>query len=68
MKKQEKKLSLNKRTISNLIPTEMNHLVGGATSVNYSQGGCNGGGGNTKNCTVNQKTCDGHNTCQYTCS
>jgi len=62
MKKQTKKLMLNKKTISNLNPSEMSHLVGGATSVYYSQGGCNGGGGKTKN----GNTCYGHNTC-YNC-
>ena len=62
MKKQTKKLSLNKKTISNLQPSEMKKIVGGATSVYYSHPhGC-GGGGNTKN----GNTCYGHNTC-YNC-
>jgi natural product precursor len=32
MKKQTKKLMLNKQTISNLNPSEMSRLVGGAVS------------------------------------
>ena len=69
MKKEIKKLSLNKKTISNLSVTEMNRQVGGSLWAcntggnwcgNYSQG-C--GGGATKN----GNTCAGHNTCQYTC-
>lgn len=60
MKKQTKKLSLSKRTISNLKSSEMSHLIGGK----HTQGGC--GGGNSKNCTVNQNTCPGHDTC-YNC-
>jgi hypothetical protein len=66
MKKQIKKLSLNKKTISNLQPSEMKKIIGGATSVNYSHGhgGCNGG--HTGNCSQNQNTCPGHNTC-YNC-
>jgi len=66
MKKQTKKLTLNKKTISNLNSSEMNSLAGGATSVYYSHG--NGGcGGKTKNCSQNGgNTCAGHNTC-YTC-
>ena len=65
MKKQIKKLSLSKRTISNLNPSEMSRLVGGATSVLYSHGG-NCGAGNSKNCSQNGNTCPGHNTC-YGC-
>jgi len=61
MKKQIKKLSLNKKTISNLQHSEMNKKIGGTAPI-Y---GC--GHYNTKNCTQNQNTCAGHNTCQYTC-
>jgi len=65
MKKQIKKLSLNKKTISNLNSSEMNRVIG-ASGWWCSQGRyCHGG--NTKNCTQNQNTCAGHNTCQYTC-
>jgi len=60
MKKQTKKLSLNKKTISNLQPSEMEKKVGGSYG-NWSRG-CNGGGH-----TRNGNTCTGHNTCQYTC-
>ena len=65
MKKQIKRLSLNKKTISNLTAAEMNGQVGGAsmTYCSYSCHGCGGGGGATKN----GKTCYDHNTCQYTC-
>ena len=62
MKKQIKKLSLSKRTISNLKFSEMNRFIGGGTSGNYSNlhtcagGGCGGG-------TKNGNTCPGHNTC-----
>ena len=64
MKKQIKKLSLNKKTISNL-NSEMSGLVGGYTGWWCSHGtGC--GGNKTKQCTQNQNTCPGHNTCQYT--
>lgn len=56
MKKQVKKLSLNKKTISNLGSSEMSKMVGAGTG--------------TANCTVechgnSQKanTCPGHNTC-----
>ena len=56
--RQARKLSLSKRTISNLNVFEMSKLLGAG----------HGGGGyeHTKNCTVNQNTCPGHNTC-YTC-
>ena len=65
MKKQIKKLSLNKKTISNLSATEMSKHVGGRSVLGY---GCGGNGtwvncGNSKNCTQNQNTCQGHNTC-----
>ena len=63
MKKQTKKLTLNKKTISNLTAEEMDKHVGGSTSCNYSNHTCwNCGGGNTKN----GNTCPGHNTC-YNC-
>ena len=67
MKKQIKKLSLNKKTISNLNASEMNGKVGGRTYYYCHTGGwwC-GGGGNSANCTQNQNTCPGHNTC-YLC-
>ena len=65
MKKEIKKLSLNKKTISNLQPMEMEKKVGGMGSSYW--GGCGSrclvvcGG------TKNGNTCNGHNTCQYTC-
>ena len=56
-----RKLSLNKKTISNLNETEMIKKVGGGlTAVGCQSWGC--GGGKTKN----GNTCPGHNTC-YTC-
>jgi len=61
MKKQTTKLSLSKRTISNLTASEMSNKVGGGHS-GHTCGGC--GGGASKNCTQNQNTCPGHNTCQ----
>jgi hypothetical protein len=64
MKKKIQKLHLNKKTISNLQPMEMRQKMGGTY---FGPTHC-GGGGNTKNCTVNQNTCNGHNTCQYTCA
>ena len=63
MKKQIKKLSLNKKTISNLNEIEMNKQVGGSyfgPGAGCGSWGC--GGGKTKN----GNTCPGHNTC-YTC-
>ena len=60
MKKQSKKLTLNKKTISNLTSSEMSHLIGGKT------GGCHWPQHSkecSKNCTQNQNTCPGHNTC-----
>jgi hypothetical protein len=60
-----RKLSLNKKTISNLQPTEMNKMIGGSmtycTHSCHGQG-CGGGGGATKN----GNTCYGHYTC-YSC-
>ena len=66
MKKEIKKLSLSKSTISNLRSAEMNHLVGGASWLSHlgcsrCGGHCGDGGG-----TINGKTCPGHNTC-YNC-
>jgi hypothetical protein len=62
-----RKLSLNKKTISNLSATEMSRQMGGS----HLGGNCGTWGcpipKNTKNCTQNQNTCPGHNTCQYTC-
>ena len=67
MKKQIKKLSLNKKTISNLTVAEMSKQVGGSVGYGtcYHCGG-GGWGGNSKNCTENQNTCPGHASC-YTC-
>ncbi len=64
MKKQIKKLSINKKTISNLNLPEMNQVVGGKTGSCFHPHGC--GGNHSANCTQNQNTCPGHNTC-YTC-
>jgi hypothetical protein len=60
MKKQIKKLSLNKKTISNLTLAEMNRQVGGGSYSYFGPCGCH-----TKGCTKNANTCPGHNTCQY---
>jgi len=54
-----KKLSLGKKTISNLDASEMQQKVGGQFTTF-----CHGG--HTVNCT-RQKTCADHKTCQYTC-
>jgi natural product precursor len=66
MKKQIKKLNLNKRTISNLNKVEMNRMVGGAISQRSCWGPsecrCGGGGGGGGQ-TQNGNTCAGHNTC-----
>lgn len=60
MKKQIKKLSLNKRTITNLNPAQMSKQLGGSTGCYpISHPYCG-------NATKNGKTCPGHNTC-YTC-
>jgi len=65
MKKQFKKLSLNKKTISNLQPSEMSKMIGGSlricsgSNANTCRGQCGGA-------TRNGNTCTGHNTC-YTC-
>jgi hypothetical protein len=61
MKKQTKKLGLNKKTIFNLQPSEMNKKIGGQwTAITCFHCGHGGGG------TINGNTCPGHNTC-YTC-
>ena len=57
-----RKLSLNKKTISNLNSSEMSRLVGGTHYHSW----CHCPVGNSNNCTQNQNTCPGHNTC-YTC-
>jgi hypothetical protein len=71
MKKQLKKLSLNKKTISNLNEVEMNKKVGGVRTYYYCHTGGNWCGNYTQGCgggaTKNGNTCAGHNTCQYTC-
>ena len=62
MKKQIKKLSLNKRTISNLSASEMNSKAGGAKTKGHNTT-CN----NTCNCTVTigySFCCSGPNGCQ----
>lgn len=51
-----RKLSLSKRTISNLTSTMMNSLIGGTKAG----GTC---GTKSNKCTQNQNTCPGHNTC-----
>jgi hypothetical protein len=53
MKKQIKKLSLNKKTVSNLRPLEMGKKVGGGKSYFHI---CNGP-------SINGNTCYGHRTC-----
>ena len=64
MKKQIKKLSLNKKTISNLTAAEMSKQVGGSTGCyphthqwcgNHSYYNCGG--------TRNGNSCLNHNTC-----
>jgi len=66
MKKQIKKLSLNKKTISNLISSEMSRVIGGGSNTSYANNCCGGGGYPQK--TKNGNTCYAHNTCQYTCA
>ena len=53
------KLSLNKKTISNLNATEMNKKTGGNTGWGCLSRGCHGK-------TQNGNSCPGHNTC-YNC-
>ena len=63
MKKQTNKLSLSKKTISNLHPAEMSSVLG-ATNYSYAAACCGGGAVNhTKKCTQNQNTCPGHKNC-----
>ena len=64
MKKQTKKLSLNKKTISNLNSSEMHRAIGGFGSQKFCSytDYC----GHSKNCTQNQNTCPDHASC-YTC-
>jgi natural product precursor len=54
MKKQIKKLSLNKKTISNLNATEMNRQVGGVSMTCTYPRVC----GHTNYYTCNGKTCN----------
>ena len=62
MKKQIKKLSLNKKTISNLSTAEMSKHVGGSTGCYpSSRNWCN-----DPQKTKNGNTCYGHATC-YNC-
>jgi hypothetical protein len=59
MKKQIKKLRLNKKTISNLNKVEMNKKIGGGTGWGCGHTAhCSGGCG-----TKNANTCPGHTTC-----
>jgi hypothetical protein len=62
MKKEIKKLNLSKRTIANLTTHEMRSKIGAGHTRHAN---C-GGGGNSQNCTLNQNTCPGHDTC-YNC-
>ncbi len=66
MKKQIKKLRIGKRTISNFNSHEMNQVIGGAGTYTCYYHTCGCGGNHSANCTQNQNTCPGHNTC-YTC-
>jgi len=65
-----RKLSLSKRTISNLKLSEMSDKIGAGTRRYIGCGGQSGNNGDdvcmTKNCTQNQNTCPGHASC-YTC-
>jgi len=64
MKKQIKKLNLNKSTISNLNKDEMNKMVGGISQQScwFTEcHRCGGGGGGGQ--TQNGNTCPGHNAC-----
>lgn len=56
-----RKLSLNKKTISNLNSSEISNVIGGGSNTSYVNACC-GGGGKTKN----GNTCYGHATC-YIC-
>ena len=67
-----RKLSLSKRTVSNLSSSTMSRVIGGGHTATCGNSCCCGHtlkdncGGNSKNCTQNQNTCPGHATC-YTC-
>jgi len=61
-----RKLSLNKKTISNLSEIEMKNKVGG-TYLHCNTGPYCGNYTNRCDGTQKGKTCNGHNTCQYTC-
>ena len=67
MKKQIKKLNLNKQTISNLNSVEMNQKVGGGkTGFCDSERRCTQGCGTLLTCapsTQNGHTCNGGNNC-----
>ena len=61
MKKEIKKLRLNKKTISNLNEMEMIKKIGGMYTARCTKGGC---GGPTTHCSQNNgNTCK---TCPYT--
>jgi hypothetical protein len=65
MKNQNRKLNLNKRTITNLGMPELNKIAGGqrtgfCDTERLCTRGCGGGGGGQ---TRNGNTCPGHNTC-----
>jgi len=59
------KLSLNKKTISNLKPSEMTKYVGGASGSETCGPGCHITGHECRTYR-NGKTCEGHASC-YTC-
>ena len=58
MKKQIKKLSLNKKTISNLISSEMSRVIGGGSNTSWGNVCCGGGTYNSKYNTCGGKTCN----------
>ena len=61
-----RKLSLNKKTISNLTALEMNGKIGGSTGCSCTCQGCGNHSYNNCGNTRNGNTCPGHNTC-YNC-
>ena len=66
MKKQIKKLNLNKSTISNLSSPEMTKVVGGGRTFNcFTDFNCTKGCGPTVDCAPTQKgnTCNGKTNC-----
>ena len=63
MKRQIKKLNLNKRTISNLSMAEMNQMGGGQSQNSCWLTECHRCGGGGGGQTQNGNTCPGHNTC-----